>query len=268
MTRSLLCAAVLAALLPPAAHATSVADATLSDLHITLLDLAPADGVAPSLTLDPQSRSVALAGAVSPGESTFWMQQGGSAFGPVSSSGAMDGIGGSASFAGDPFGAGATLSVHAVGVPGFQVGTGEAYVDTQPSGETSFTLSAHTQVTFTGLASVAWSASDSQASALGEIGLAFLQAPDGVPVTVAQDEFGDGFGLAPGAALSGSGSRPLTITFTNDSDGWTVVDYSVTVFASAGEVDVPPVPVDEPAGAWLLLAGGLPLAWAARRRTA
>ena len=258
-------AAITAVLLSAAGpgHATSVATSTLSDFRITLLDLAPDDGVAPALALDPLSRSTALAGAVSPGASTFWMQQGDAAFAPVASSGQMDGSGGAASFAGDPFGAGATLAASAIGRPGFAGGTGETYVDTQPSGLTQFSLAAHTQVTFSGLASLGWNASAAAASALGSVGLDFWQLVDSGEIDVARDDlaagyFGDGAG-----PLAGAASRQLTVTFANDSDAPVLLGYAVDVFADASEVAVP---VDEPAGAALLLAAAAPLAWLARRR--
>ena len=245
-------------------HATSVATGTLSDFRITLLDLAPDDGAAPALELDPLSRSTALAGAVSPGASTFWMQQGDAAFAPVASSGQMDGTGGAASFAGDPFGAaGATFAVSAVGRPGFAGGTGETYVDTQPSGLTQFTLGAHTQVTFSGLASLGWNASAGAASAHGSVGLDFWQMVDSGEIDVARDDLADGYFGDGAGALAGAASRQLTITFANDSDATVLLGYAVDVFADASEVAVP---VDEPAGAALLLAAAAPLAWLARRR--
>ncbi len=268
MIRSLLGAAALAALAVPAAHATSTADATLSGFHITLTDLAPGDGVAPSITLDPATSSVAQAGAVAPGASSFWQERGSSAFAPVFASGAMNGIGGSAGFAGDPFGSGATLTAHAFGVPGFQGGSGEAYLQPTGGGDTSFVLSPQTEVTFSGLAALQWSASDPRAQADASVSLDFWQFVGGNFVTLASDEFLGGADRVPGDPLRGSASRQVTITFANTTDAAVALNYDIWLVTNASEVDVPvaPPPVDEPRGAWLLLAGALPLAWAARRR--
>jgi hypothetical protein len=264
----LLPSALLAALAlaTTAVHATSVSSTTLSAFRITLVDLAPGDSVDPSIALDPLSRSTALPGAISPGASTFWMQQGDSAFGPVSSSGELDGTGGSASFAGDPFGAGAQLAASAVGNPSFAIGSGAAYIDTQPSGQTQFVLGAHTQVTFSGLAALDWSASTAAAAAYGEVGLDFWQMVDGNQDFVAMDSLTGGYYGDGAGALSGSTAGQVTITFANDSDASVVLGYGVEVFANAAELETVPSPVDEPAGAGLLLAGASALLWGVRRR--
>ncbi len=269
MIRSSLALGTLAVALLSAAHATSTADTTLSDFHITLTDLDAADGIAPSLAFDPSSRSAATAAAVAFGGSLFWQQLGASPFGPVSSSGAMHGIGGSASFAGDPFGAGATLSAHGEAVPGLADGIGEDYVNTQTDGLTSissFVLSPQTQVSFTGLESLAWNASDPRAAAYGEVQLLLFQWLDGEQTSISMDDFLDGWGAGANAAQIGSESRKVSVTFANATDAAVTVDYGVLVSARASEVDVPPTPMDEPGSAWLLLAGALPLAWRARRR--
>lgn len=269
MIRSVFAASVLAVALAPAARATSTADATLSDFHIDLLDLAPADGVAPSLVFSPGTTSVASAANVSPGANEYWQQRGSGPFAPVSSSGSLFGNGGSASFAGDPSGAGATLAAHAFGGPGFGFGGGaaQAYVDNQPSGDISFVLAPRTQVTFTGLATLDWSASDPLAVAEGEVQLQFWQFTEGNFVTLASDDLVRGWQRVPGDPLAGSDARPVTITFANTTDAAVTLNYEVQAFAYASEDQVPATAVDEPGGAWLLLGGVLPLAWAARRRT-
>jgi hypothetical protein len=47
----------------------------------------------------------------------------------------------------------------------------------------------------------------------------------------------------------------LTVTLDNDSDGPIDVGYEVDVFANASELETVLSPVDEPAGASMLLAG-------------
>jgi len=249
------------------AHATSTASTVLADFGISLTDLAPSDGIAPTLTLDPLSRSTAAPGAVSPGANTFWIRQGDSAFGPVSSSGEIAGAGGSAAFAGDPFGAGARITASATGGPSFAIGSGAAYIDTQPTGFTELLLGPRTQVVFSGLAQLDWNASNPAAAAYGEIDLAFWRRTGDSEELVAQQYatggyYGDGAG-----ALSGSTAGTLAIAFANDSDAAVALGYEVSVFANAAELETVPSPVDEPAGAVLMLAGAAAL-WRRRRGAA
>ncbi|MEP6505017.1 MAG: PEP-CTERM sorting domain-containing protein [Betaproteobacteria bacterium] len=251
-----------------AGQAASVSSTTLSDLHITLLDLTPGAGVDPFIALDPLSRSTALAGAVAPGASTYWMNQGLGAFDPVSVSGifAGEGTGGAASFAGDPFGAGATLATSAVAQPSFLQGVGEAYIDTQPSGFNTIAVGAHTQVSFSGLAWLTWNASDPRAAAYGDVSMSFMRDAPGGLVVVDQDEFAAGWLPGGGSTLTGAAADTVGIEFMNDSDEAVVLDYFVNVFAGASEVDVPPIAVDEPGRLALLLAGIAPVLLALRRR--
>jgi hypothetical protein len=251
------------ALATAAVHATSVSSTTLSPFYITLVDLAPDDGVAPSIVLDPTSRSTVLPGAVSPGASTYWLQQGDSAFGPVSSSGDLDGSGGSASFAGDPLGAGAQLAASAVGGPSLAIGSGVAVVNSQPSGVNQFVLSAQTQVTFSGYATLDWSAGTVNDAAYGEVDIDLSQDSTSFldMEYLTGGYYGDGVG-----ALSGSTAGWVTATFANDSDASVEVNYYVGVFANAAELEMIPPPIDEPAGAGLLLAGASMLLWGVRRR--
>ena len=258
-------AAATALLAAGPAHAASTETSTLGGFHVTLTDLDPSDGVAPSVTLDPQSRSIVSASAVPTSGGASWIQMGDSAFGPVTVSGDLDGSGGSASFAGDPFGAGAQLVASATGGPSLAVGTSAAYVQTPPTYETQFLLSAHTQVTLWGATTIDWNAGAPGGSAFGEIDLA-LWLPDASGRDfVAQDDatggyYGDGTG-----ALSGSMPGGVMVTYADDSDAAIPVGYEVSVFATAGELEPVPPPIDEPAGAGLLLAG-LSLLWRVRRR--
>lgn len=263
--RSAITVALLAAALP-AVHATSTADATLSGLHIDLVDLAPTDGVAPSIVFSPGTASVAAAAAVSPGASTYWQQRGTSPFDPVATSGSLFDVGGAAAVAGDPRAGGATLTASAFANPSFAGGSGQAYLDNQPSGDVSFVLSAQSQVSFTGLATVQWNAGDPRGDASGAVQLMFWQFADGNFVTLASDNLVVGWTGVAGDLQQGSASRQVAVTFANTTDSAVTLDYTVLAQAFADEVAVPVTPVDEPPGAWLLLAGALPLAWAARRR--
>lgn len=261
MLRSLLAAAALAALAMPTAHAASVAGTTLSDFRVTLLDLAPGDGVASSITFDPDSRSTAQGGpALVGGE-----QQGDSPFGAVSAGGSLGGTGGGAFFEGDAFGDGATITAVAFANSSPGSGSAAALVDT-PSGVNGFVLSPRTQVTFAGMAETDWAAGDSRGIAEGEVQLQFSQLIDGNAVVLAADDFVAGRGRVRGATENGATSRPVTITFANTTDAAATLDYVLLVQSDASEGEGPVSPVDEPLGAWLLLAGALPLAWTARRR--
>ena len=256
---ALLAATALLAVGP--AHAASTATSTLSDFHIVLTDLDPSDGVAPSVTLDPQSRSTVSASATLMDAVTSWTQQGDSAFGAVSAGGELDGSGGSASFAGDPFGAGAQIVASATGGPSLAVGTSAADIPTPPDLPTQFVLSAHTQVTLWGYTTVDWSADTPDAAAFGEIDLGLTSNGDAITLDYATaGYYGDGYG-----ALSGSTPGGVMVTYANDSDAAVPVGYYVGVFANAGELEMAIPPVDEPAGAGLLLAG-LSLLWRVRRR--
>jgi hypothetical protein len=260
-----LAAALACAALP--GHAGTVASTTLSDFRIAVVDLDPADGIAASVTLDPLSRSTAVAGLASPGANTFWMSQGTGAFGAVSISGILDGTGtgGAASVSGDPFAGGATFATSAVGASNWGDGVGETYIDTQPSGETQLTLSAHSQVSFSGVASLAWSAGDPRATTYGGVDMGFLLDS----ALVDRDRFSAGYCSITdaGGGLTGTASEAMTVSFSNTSDAPIVLSYFVDVNADASEVEVVASPVNEPPAGVLLFAGALP-AWLAlgRRR--
>ena len=260
---ALLAAAALLAASP--ARALSTETSTL-DFSIWLRDLDPSDGVAPSLTLDPRSHSTVVAREDSSITSASWSQQGDSAFAPVSISGELDGTGGAASFAGDPFGGGAHIVASAVGGPSLDVGSSVAYVDTSPDGLGGFVLGPQTEVTLSAWVTIAWSASNPGAATFGEADLAMWQV-----VGDRQDNFeqryvtGGYYGGGDGA-LSGSTPGAMWITFGNGSNAPVVMGYELDLFANASELEMVPPPVDEPAGAALLLAGLSTLLWRVRRR--
>jgi len=244
-----LAAAVLLA--TGATNAQTSATSTI-DLRFSLADLDPTDGILPTLTFDPDSRSTASWGTESAGGSTSSPQQGASAFGTVATSGLLDGSGGSASFTGDPLASAARISASAVADSLSVNGTGAAYVTTPSSGQPWFVLSPHTQVTMAGATTIAWDASAS-GSAFGEIDVALHVA--GSSDALSMDYATAGY-YAPGTGdLAGSSADGVTVTFTNDSDTPEAVGYYIGVFASASDFESGLPPVDEPSGAALLLAG-------------
>ena len=262
--RALLAAAAL--LVAGPAFAVSTANTTLADFRILLTDLDPSDGVPPTLVLDPQARSTVIPGEASAGGSTSWMQQGDSPFGPVSSSGDIDGTGGSASFSGDPLGAGAQVAASAVGGPSLDIGSAEAEVETPPLDQGAFVLGPQTEVMFFGEVSIDWNASNPDAAAFGEVDFVFWQF-------VGDEEALSTFGYVTGGYYgygdgpqSGFTSSLLAITFSNDSDAPVTLGYALSVFANASEFETVTSPVDEPAGPALLLAGMATMLWGLRRR--
>ena len=258
-------AAVALSLCAVSAHATSAATAALTDFHISLTDLDPSDGITPTLTLDPLARSTVVAGTgtIPWVPSTSWMQQGDSAFGPVSSSGEIDGTGGAGAFAGDPFGAGAQVTASATGGPSLDIGSGMAFIDGGPSGLREFVLSAQTQVTFSAFATLDWSAGNPGGAAYDEVD---LDLDDGIGGHLSMQYLTGGYYGDGNGDLAGSTSGELWATLSNDSNVSVVVSYYVGVFASASDLETLPPPIDEPASAALLLAGLAAVPWIGRRR--
>ena len=261
---ALLAAAALVA--PGPAHALSTETTTFADFHIGLADLDPSDGVSPTATLDPRSRSTVGPIHVFVGQGTDWTQQGDSAFGAVSSSGQRDGTGGAASFAGDPFGDGAVITASAVGGPALDAGSSFAGVAAPSDSYTMIAVGAHTQVTFYGLVMLDWNAGSPDGAAYGEADMAFYSlGTDGQDVLDMADVTGGYYGFG-GDGVSGSTTTPFSIAFSNDSDAPVDIGYGVTVFANASEFELVPPPIDEPAGGLMLLAGAATLLQGARRR--
>jgi len=246
-------------------HASSVASTTLSDFHIAVVDLDPADGIAASATLDPLAQSTVLAGFASPGANTFWTSQGVGAFGAASVSGILDGTGtgGAAAIRGDALGAGATFVTSAVGASDWGDGVGETYVG---NGQAQLTLTPRSEVSFSGLATVAWQAGDPRATTWGGVDMDFFLDA----ALVDRAEFSAGYGTtttSPPGGQAGTANQAVAIRFSNTSDAPVVLSFAVNVNADASEVEVVPSPVSEPGGAALLLAGAVP-AWLALRRRA
>jgi len=176
---ALLAAAALLAAIP--AHGRATSSATLADFHIDLTDLDPSDGVAPSLTLDPQAYSIV--GVMASNDVDFHSSRGDGAFAPVATSREIDSSGGSASFSGDPFGAGAVITASAFADNGGGA-TSIAEVDGPPVALYfgDFVLGPRSQVTFSGTGSIDWAASGAYPSTYAVLGLAMAAAG---PVTSA-----------------------------------------------------------------------------------
>ena len=237
---------------PGAGHALSTSSTVLSDLRISLIDLDTGDGITPTVTLDPGAASNAEAAAFAPGVDERWSHPGSGPFGPTSAAGELLGTGGSASISGDPSGTGATFSTSAVARLEDFSGRGLASTGNQ------LTLSAHTEVGFTGHAAVTWQASEALAAAYGEVDLYLT-----TDVPSAQDipqlaYFTAGYyGADPSLALAGFAEGDLWVGYANTSDDPVVLTYQIFVDATASEVGVPITlpPVPEPGGAPLVLAG-------------
>jgi hypothetical protein len=255
----------LAALLVCSAAAAQSSVTSTIDLAFSLRDLDPSDGIAPTLTFDPNSRSTAVWGTDGAGGVTSSPQQGASAFGAVSSSGMLDGSGGSASFSGDPFAAPVQITASAFAGSLFVNGSGRAYVSTPGSDPPPrFMLSPHTQVALLGHTTVDWDAGSPVGAAFGEIDLAISASSSSGDISMryaTAGYYGDGDG-----DVSGSSSDDIFVTYTNDSDAPQAVAYDVDVFANASQFETVLPPVDEPSGLALVLAGASALAWGLRRR--
>lgn len=260
--RALLAAAAVFAAGP--ACASSTATTTLSAFQIWVSDLDLSDGVAPALTLDPQAHSYVVPDIRSIFSDTAWPQQGDTAFGAVSSGGQVGGSSASASFAGEPFVAGATIAANAQGGSPLDVASAAAYVLTD-SGQDVLILGAHTGVAFGGDVTIAWNADNPAASAFGEVDLAFSTGP-GSPVSVDILRYVTGgyYGGSSDGALSGSTSSPIIVWYENDSDSPLALAYEVFVYANASDLEMVPPPVDEPRSGLMLLAGAS-LLWSLRR---
>lgn len=259
---ALLAAAALLAALP--AHGRATSSATLADFRIELTDLDPSDGVAPSLTLDPDAYS--LVGVMASNDVDFHSSRGDGAFAPVATSREIDSSGGSASFSGDPLGAGAVIAASAFADNGGGA-TSIAEVAGPPAALYfgDFVLGPRSQVTFSGSGSIDWSASGAYPSTYAALGVTFVRLVDGQQEWIGEDYLTagyNGFG-----APTGTISAPVELSFANTTDASVVVIYAMGVRADALDAQMdPPSPIDEPTGAALLFVGVPVLLWAARRR--
>ncbi len=251
--------AILALAAAPACAST--ASASLSDFHIELVDLAPGDGVAPSLTFqDVQGGPFVAAESGRPQHVITDANQGGTAFGAAASSSTQHGASASASLSGDPFGQpGVAASVSSTstqagmyGASTVQLGDGALVMP--------FTLSAETRLVIT---------ADASASALSTFldphadtwASVFLKLTDGSGQgSVSMDGLDVEQFAASGPASSDA--KHIEISFENltgaSLDG--LFFGSIDTYAA----DISPAP--EPANAALMAAALGLFAWRATRR--
>ena len=232
------------------AFAVGNADATavLSNFSIQLIDLAPDDGIPPTITFVPgNSAGSAIAGSQLV-ENTFP-----DPFAENSESVANGSGSASASLAGDPLGGSATITTAATALGDPHMAFSQAEGDVE-FGELSFTLSPHTEVEMN--ATLTLDADVTQAViglAVAEGGYDFF-GPAGDPeffISIEAEDF-------PGYEHVDD-TQSLFATYTNDTDAAMDVGFDGGVQSYANVNEVP-----EPA-TWLLLMAGL-LAGLARPR--
>ena len=200
-------ATIAAATLLATANAAlaSTADANLSNFQIRLVDLNTADGIAPSVVFENfQGGSFVAAESGSSTNRLTDIHVGGVPFGDAASASSLYAASGSASLAGDPFGAGGTVTASSTasrlgtfGASTVWLGDGNNYV--------SFTLSADTRLVISGDASVSVMSTfdDPSADAWASV---FLRLTDYTGVDNAST------GGAVAEQFSTLGARPFPIT--------------------------------------------------------
>ena len=244
-------------------EALTTTSVTLADFQISLTDLTPSDGVAPSVVFDPSLRSSVSVEDLTLADPTV-MRQGASIFGAVSLSADLDGTGGAASFSGDPFGAGATITSSAGGNNEWAMGWSNAAVVAPSFGSSEFVLGAHTGITFAGNVSVEWNESSTAATSYAFTELRLWRNLDDGQEFIGDDWIGVAYyGDGP---PSGSTTSPLAMTFANETDTPETVVFDLLLSSGAADLQSIPSSVDEPAGAALLLVGVPMLFWRLRRR--
>ena len=244
------------------ARADGTATASLADLHLELVDLAPGDGIAPAVTFSgPDGGSYAAAEASVDVHSVSGAQ----AFDPLSVSvGPLDGYGASASIAGDFFAGSLAMQANAFS-SNVHVGGADASAllyDDHVVGlpNLPFTLSPHTRLVISGAGACA--AVDTLA--LTDIASAeiFMGLTDSLEDAVAgintdDDVLSVRAGDGAAEAASDVSQRQVSVSFDNVGDSPRTGLFTVAIYASAVTVnDVGSVP--EPgAGVLMLVASGL-----------
>ena len=266
MPRALIFAAAAALSLGIAApaRADTQASATLSDLQIRLVDLDPADGIAPSITFTAGTPDYAFATA-----STIYLQEsersslnGAGPFGALSAMANADRTGATSSLAGDPFTGAAQLQATAFSSLGAQgQATGKACTGNFTC-VPRFELSPETALYVSGIGDVSAAAGDRD---FADAAIA-LTIDQGTPS-------GQNSGLrivADAGELDPfmtHDTAPMAAQFINDTALPAFATLTLYAYASAdSQRDAPPPMVPEPAGAELVGAGGLRLMAASRLR--
>lgn len=248
---------VAAALVVPAlsASATTTASATavLSNMQLQLIDLAPDDGIPPSITFTP---GTTFGQAVAGTENHY--QELPDPFAENSESTTNSQGTATASLVGDPRGAGATITTGATAIGDTSTTQNEAYGYVF-FGETGFTLSPHTEVEFAGTATVTADVSNvpkSRADASVAFNFFSGAGDSRTALTIEAD------------ALPGqnhvSATQFLPATFTNNTDAALDVLFGAGVTATAVLNAVP----EPPSGLLLAIGAALVLLWSRRTREA
>jgi len=147
-------AAAVLALCSGNALADASASSALSQFTITLIDLAPDDGITPWVTFDWAAPSAAYTYAftLEPYGEHRDSLQGDSAFGALNSTSSPNpSATASASIAGDPFAGGMSLVTSAFGAPTYAYGVGRTTVGGPRYDGPSFTVSANTEIVLRGV---------------------------------------------------------------------------------------------------------------------
>jgi len=243
---------------------------TISNLHITLVDLDPGDGIAPSINFDTYGHSTAFSEvAVAGGLSDSKYFSGIGPFAPVMSNAWLGALfGASASITGDAFTTGATVHTSASSEDIAQMSIGESTIgfgnDVQDVG---FTLSAHTALVISGDESFSATVEHRQASEQADGGmiLEIMAATPGGPAGVILNP-----GVYMDQSMSGTSrsvDESFTATFSNTTAstiGGSLSGYLGSYAISQGT----PSQVPEPLSAAMLLTGVMVVASRARRRGA
>ncbi len=246
----LVAAALVVAAFPASATTGASATAVLSDMQLQLVDLAPDDGIAPTITFTPGTTFIQ---AIAAGQNLY--QELPDPFAAGAESIATGQGTATASLAGDVRGAGATITTGATaaGDSGVAPNEVDAFVF---FGETGFTLSPHTEVEFTGTATVAADVADvPRTRADASVAFNFFSAAGDARTALTIEA-----NALPGQEHVGA-TQFLTASFMNNTDAALDVLFGAGVTAKAVTGAVP----EPPTG--LLLAIGAAFAWASSWRT-
>jgi len=251
------------------ARSNTQAGATLSDIRIQLVDLAPGDGIAPSMTFLDSSSSTVVTSAFAltyPPTAGRSSRSSTEPFGPVSATSSARGTGAAGAVQGD-FQDGASMQASAfanLAALGKAVGIATVGDAAGPQAyQPRFMLTPETALYVSGIGEVDASASDPDheyAYAILLLGLDSGLA--GAPSSGGSIEVDAGKGDQP--PTLGHYQGPLAAQLINDSSTAVLGDLTLLAYAWAdSHLDAPPSPVPEPAGG--LLAGGGLLLIALRR---
>lgn len=239
------------------AQADGTANASLVDLHLELIDLAPGDGIAPTVTFPgPNGGSFVGASTYSGAHSASGAQ----AFDPLSVAiGPLDGYGAAASIAGDIFAGNLSLQASSYS-SNVQVGAGDAtallyYDEVAQLPNLPFTLSAHTRLVVSGDGSVAVTATEvATDQSWAEVFLGLTDSLEDAIAGINTDD--DILSVLAGLQTQHPGAdalhRPVSVAFDNIGDDPRTGLFTVGIFADAVTVhDAASVP--EPGTAALML---------------